>query len=110
MCINVHACTYNISEYMCIHAKYIHVHVHVYSMYSTTVSTCTWVSLSSSLLSESWERWDRMAVHVGLLHTTESPVCTWLGPVNVLNFTARTLVSARRALLRGIGLAWTKET
>ncbi len=30
-------------------------------------------------------------------HRTASPVCTWLGPVSVLNLTTRTLVSARRA-------------
>ncbi len=37
-----------------------------------------------------------MAVQLGLIHTTESPVCTSLGSTKVLNLTARTLVSARR--------------
>ncbi len=37
-----------------------------------------------------------MAVQVGLLQTTESPVCMSLGSTRVLNLTARTLVSARR--------------
>ena len=41
-----------------------------------------------------------MAVQEGLLHTTASPVCTALGPVRVLNLTARMLVSARLAFRR----------
>jgi len=40
------------------------------------------------------DRCDKMAVQSLLLHTTASPVCIWLGSVNVLNFTAMTLVSA----------------
>ena len=51
-------------------------------------------SLLGSSESESFERCDRMAVQWSLLHTTASPVWMLLGSVNLLNFTANTLVSA----------------
>ena len=56
----------------------------------------TFSSLSGSLWSLMDERCERIAVHVALEHTTESPVCMSLGSTRVLNFTAKTFVSARR--------------
>ena len=71
---------------------------------------CTFSSLSASLLSEILERWDRMAVHCALPHTTASPVWMLLGSVSLLNFTANTLVSAWRVrrplLLSGLAASW----